>query len=342
MMHTAQRTGTVLKGMVIGMAVAAAAGGAWLWMSQTAERGDDPATWSQRTRMTIAQECEAAQTAISSNDLNKARLILDGLVKRFPADPQARVLLAQVMLHDNDAAGALEQLSKSLELNPTQAQVHHTVGIIHEKTGDLSKARHHYTQASMIEPNNASYALYMGQLLMKMGELDEAQMQVLKAQRLDSKLVQSYAVLAEISARRGKVDMAIDLSGKAIDQVAADDPRRVTYTLLKAQYLRRANEPEQALALIESLPAKDRMTEQVVRHTTASLMMMGQAGRAAAVWNDLFTVEPDNAAAAAESGMAWIKAGDMAKARQMLGLATRVNAGDRMVLALRDAVDAQR
>jgi hypothetical protein len=26
----------------------------------------------------------------------------------------------------------------------------------------------------------------------------------------------------------------------------------------------------------------------------------------------------------------------------MLGLATRVNAGDRMVLALRDAVDAQR
>ncbi len=327
---------------IIGIALAAAVGIAAIVVVALDpawnEQGDDPATWTSRTRAAIAAEHEAAGQAISSNDLDKARLILEGLVKKYPADAQSHVMLAQVLMYENKAADALAMLTRALELDRGQPEVHYSAGILHERMGNFDKARFHYTQAATHDPSNASYPMHLGQLLMKMGELDAAQMQILKAQKLDSKLVQTYAVLAEISARRGKVSMAVELAGKALEQVGPEDPRRVTYALLKSQYLRRDNQPELALEVLRQLPPSEQMSTEVVRHIADSYLMMNEPAKAATVWSELFTVDPHNAQAAAQSGLAWVRAGDLSKARQMLGLASRVNGNDPAVLALQDAI----
>lgn len=297
-----------------------------------------PSTWSASTRQKVDDAYNAALFHLQSNDLVKARVIINKMIEDYPQAPQSHLLHGQVLIYDGKLAEAYAALARSLELDPAQAEAHQTAGIIAEQIGEADKARYHYTRATALSPKDPRYPLYLGQLLLKQNQLDEAQMQVLKAVQLDAKLVAGYALLAEIAARKGKWDMAIDHATRAIDQSDVDDPKRLRYVLLKAQYLRRNAQPEIAVEMLHRLPLDQQLTAEVTPHIADGYLMMSRPADAAKAWGDLFYSDTTNARAAAESGMCWLRAGELSKARQMRDLAARVNAGEPLIKALDEAM----
>jgi Tfp pilus assembly protein PilF len=69
-------------------------------------------------------------------------------------------------------------------------------------------------------------------------------------------------------------------------------------------------------------------------------MMKGEPAKAAIAWTDAFTANPQNARAAAEAGLCFIRAGDRQHAEQYLGLAKRLDANNPTVRALNKALQA--
>lgn len=325
--------GVAAAALVLAAVVAVA--GWYAWPTESTGDGADAYTEEQ-----LEKHRYAAEHYILSDEVPKARVILEKLLEHYPDDAEGRVLMAKVLMAEGKVAEAYREIHRSLEEDGARDEVQFLGGVLAYKIGELDRARYHYTQAAALAPGEAKYRLYLGQLLLKLDELDRAQTQLLKAHSMDSSLVQVYAMLAEISARRGKLNMALEQVNKALDQVKdeGDEDRRVKYTLLKALYLRRHNEPEAALRALWDLPAERHHEPRVVEHIAASYLMMSEPAKAAVTWSGLFDEEPTNATAAAEAGLCFLRAGDKNSARRYLGLAKRIDANEAKVRALEKAM----
>ena len=292
-----------------------------------------------QTRKNLQEAREAALHYITSDQIPQAKKILEAILKDFPSDADAHLLMAKVMIAESNPVSAYEHVVKALEVVPSDAEAHFLAGRLAQETHKLDKAKYHYTQAGMLAPNEAKYPLYLASVLMEQTDLDAAQLQLLRTLRLDASLAVAYSMQAEIAARRGKLDMAIGQINKALEQTPDDDPKHITYLLQKSQLLRRANDPDSSLAILMQLPPEARSRVDVAEHLADSYMMKGEPAKAAIAWTDAFTANPQNAQAAAQAGVCFLRADDRQRAQQYLGLAERLDKHNPTVRALRKAVE---
>ena len=105
-------------------------------------------------------------------DLRQGKFfIAQSTVKKYlavnPDDAQAYFLLGEIFRQrgwKNDAAAALNNYEKSISLNPSFAESHKAMGLIHYKDGEKRRAKKYFESCLLLSPNTADKAYIQGYL----------------------------------------------------------------------------------------------------------------------------------------------------------------------------------
>ena len=308
----------------------------------TPSQAGGPETWDERTRQKVEQAYEEARQYLASDQPAKARLILEDCVRKHPGDPMTHQLLSQAVAAEGDPRGSYEQALKALALNRRLVGVQIWAGTLAFQLRDYDQAEQHYAEACKLAPTEARYPLYLAsvQLKRKKPDLDKAEFQILKAIQLDANLSKSYAMLADVDSRRGMLSDAIRHINKALEHT--DDVKEdAAYTIQKAQFLRRDNDPHAALEAVAALPDSMRHQMVAVRDLATSYLMLSQPNDAAELWADYYAKNPSDVQGAAEAGLCYHRADKPSTAAVYLRQAQKIDPDHPTVKALAKALSDQ-
>jgi len=98
----------------------------------------------------------------------------DELLKTFPNDKRARMLMANYHAGEGDTKGAAEWYRKSIEADPTFAPAYNFLGYSYKILGDYKNAEETFKKYTELATNSANPADSYAELLLKMGRFDEA------------------------------------------------------------------------------------------------------------------------------------------------------------------------
>jgi protein O-GlcNAc transferase len=80
-----------------------------------------------------------------------------------------------ILLLNEDPAGAVAPLQKSVDVLPTQSRPRTLLGLAYEKKGDLKSATVAYEGALALDPKDSETSLHLGQLLIRQNRATEAE-----------------------------------------------------------------------------------------------------------------------------------------------------------------------
>src|SRR4029079_8392280 len=134
----------------------------------------------------------------------------------YPRFAAGHTFLAQVLLFTHDVEGGYDQLLQSLKINAQQAEMQDlAVGSARQLKRD-DEAAQHFSMAVNLAPAKAHYRVNLAVLYMDRKEYDRAMNTLLEAMQTASSAHETYAALADLYKRQGKLNQAIDQYTKAI------------------------------------------------------------------------------------------------------------------------------
>jgi tetratricopeptide (TPR) repeat protein len=104
-------------------------------------------------------QMEAALSRWKSGDVKGCREGLEKLLARNPQHHEAQLLLADLMLSEQQPEAAVAQLKQTLTDDPSNARAQHTMGLVLEASGKTDEALVYFQRAAELEPKNELYAL---------------------------------------------------------------------------------------------------------------------------------------------------------------------------------------
>jgi tetratricopeptide (TPR) repeat protein len=104
-------------------------------------------------------EYEAAKTRwVQQRDPKGCREALEKLLARKPQHREARLLIAELLLSENDLQAAYQHAKAALDAYPNDAQVQYTVALVLDVQGKTSDALGYYERATKMDPRSESFA----------------------------------------------------------------------------------------------------------------------------------------------------------------------------------------
>ncbi len=132
---------------------------------------NDPDARELVTEVKVArslQDLGAGQTDLALQDLTQLR-------DQNPESAAVRLGLGRVQIARRDAAGALAELQKAVELDPKSAEAQYQLGYVqHAMKQSAAAAVGPYEQAVALEPGNTLFRTSLGSALTDAGQLDRA------------------------------------------------------------------------------------------------------------------------------------------------------------------------
>lgn len=334
---TTKRDGSARgRGVVIGLILLGmiAAGVTYYYWTHFVHQADEPITGgvSSLGDRAAAPEDDLEAVAAEFTDAMETGRSTDGpadaaasMVIRYPNDPAARNLLANILLQRGDWEEAYQQMQISLEHNPNQAEVNLNAGTAAMKLKRYEAAAGHYSQAVGLNQRDARYRVHYAQSLIALDRFDEARGLLLAALRADSTMHQAYQGMSELFTRQNNLPLAIQQITKAIENTpAAERQRQVQYIREKAKLLRRANQPEDALITLKSLLAAERHQPDTMHELAVTYGMLGRPVEAAGVYEEAMEREPAQVRWPIEAARWRIGANDYVAARGLLERAREI------------------
>jgi len=247
------------------------------------------------------------------------------LVEKHPNFPEARTLLAQVLRVQGRRSEAIEQLERSLALNARQPNIHEMIGQLYLEEQNPDRALYHFSQAMSIEPANAKFRLLVAQVHIMRQDYDPARQMLLHTLNLDSSQHKAYAMLSDLYARQNRLDLALSQIQRAIETTPITErDMQVQYIRTRAMLLRRANQPREALLVLQALTPGERAHERVMADMATCHAMLGQPEQAAILYELAFQDNPADFAMLEEATRWRIKAGDLSQAEKYLDMLRRL------------------
>jgi tetratricopeptide (TPR) repeat protein len=294
-----------------------------------------PETWPAALREQVAAERQRATDLIHTTNFAGAQVVLEQLLRQYPDDAQSHSLLAQALVGQGELEPAYRHAARATALRPRHEKLHQFAGQLAAKLGNYDQAKQHYQAAADLAPDAPQHPLLLAALHLQLDELDQAQFQALRALERDASVHQAYAIVSQAAARKGKLDMAIDQINKALILVEPASDRAITYTISKAQLLRRANRPTEALDAIMGLGEMALSMPRLVEEQAACHLMLSQPDDAARAWAELLVRQPTNAEAAANAALNYHRADNDQLASHYLMLAERLKPHHPVVMQLK-------
>lgn len=156
-----------------------------------------------------------------------------------PASARAHYDLGYADFRTHDIAGAVRELSKSLELDGSNAQAHKILGLVCTFVGRYDLAEVEMQRAAALEPASAEIHYWLGRIYYTREVYPLAVKQFQDAVRLDGSDAKAYTNLGLVLEAMGKDADALADYNKAIE---IDEQRRESspwpYEYLSAHYVR--------------------------------------------------------------------------------------------------------
>ena len=241
---------------------------------------------------------------LNVNQLLPARAELEQTTAKFPTDPEAYLMLADLAFQDRrvtDSAVLFERatlLTSTFEENPKRKRDFEIRG--HAGTAAVAEAREQWADAQKqleawiaLDPDNAGAHFRLGNVLFRLEQEQAALAEFQEARKLDANALQPELALARLYDEDDKKDVA----KKWIEAAIKSAPDDAAVLLASAQWYLGQNDLETAQAIAEQVLAKDAksLDGKIVRGVIARVAR--DYPTASKFFNDAHLQSPGNFAA---------------------------------------------
>lgn len=178
----------------------------------------DKATEGERLTILITQ-------ANFNADPAKALQLAEELVRKYPEDERAHLVLANAYNGRQDYQNTIQELKKAIELAPNFSPAYNSLGYAYRPVGNYAEAEKAFKKYIELVPNDPNPYDSYAELLMKTGRFDESIAQYRKALSIDPHFVASHYGIASDLTFQGKHAQAIAETQK-MDAAAQNDGDR--------------------------------------------------------------------------------------------------------------------
>ena len=122
-----------------------------------------------------ALQLEAGRTLLAAGQSDNAAGLARKLLARNPRDVEAQLLLANSLAGLRDLEGAVQEVERAIEVDPTRSLSYANLGVIELTRGKPEQAEAAFRNAIQIDPSSVAARLGLANLLWAGGRLDEAE-----------------------------------------------------------------------------------------------------------------------------------------------------------------------
>lgn len=154
---------------------------------------------------------EEAWSLLAKGQRAQAIRLLYEIVKKNPADADARLLLGSILQEEGDRVESVTQLTEAVKLRPRSAEAQNALGEAYQAAGNAQAARGPLEKAIALDPRFAQARVNLGLILLDAGDFDRAAAQLDRAiELLGSKPDAAYAhyLRAKVSSAQNQVGKA--------------------------------------------------------------------------------------------------------------------------------------
>lgn len=261
-------------------------------------------------RAAVQRVLDEAASLIRAGEAARARAALDAAIAREPAEGTLYLALAEASVAQQDYPGAYGAYEKAIALGITDPATQFAAGTVASLAGRLDRAIEHYSQAQLGDIVNPIYPLFLAQVQIKHGDIEDAKASLLRCIRLDADEARAWGTLAELFLAENKADLAIQHAREA----RRADPEVPRWRLVEAKGLKRQGKPGEALDLVLALPPDRRRDEASLKLIGECYGMLRQPEEAARLYGEASDAQPVVVGLAMEAAVWFDRAGDGAKA----------------------------
>jgi Flp pilus assembly protein TadD len=183
--------------------------------------------------MKSATEWDMARQSFLAGDLPKALKYVDHSIELNGSVPKSYVLRGRILMEMSDMEGAIGSLRTAESLDPKNIDAQYFLGVAHERIGDQSQAAQRYTRASELDPSRAMYAIAAAEMMIDMGQMDEAESFLVKRKKDFEYSAGVRQTLGHIALLREDGEQAVSLFTEA--RFMAPDDASVIEDLARAE-----------------------------------------------------------------------------------------------------------
>jgi tetratricopeptide (TPR) repeat protein len=152
----------------------------------------------------------------------------------------AYMLAGITLSHMNEFDQARRDLDAALRLNPKLPGIYTLAGIARDKTGDAKQSEPAFREALKINPDDFDANLYLGAILYKRREMDEAKIYLDRALRLNPTSSMARYEVAMFKSTSGQYETA----AQDLEKLVKDDPKWLDPHVELASLYYRLHRPE--------------------------------------------------------------------------------------------------
>jgi tetratricopeptide (TPR) repeat protein len=210
-----------------------------------------------------AVEYALGTALVRDNQVERGQVLIEKILRNGDS-AEARLLTGTTKLNVSDFAGALEDLTKAVQLNPGLPDVYSYYGVALLRTGDQKGAAEAFLKELAINPNDFNANLQLGVLAKLDQNYDEALTYLTKSLQVRPGDIGVRYQLASIAFLQGKVDEARN----ALEIIVKEAPtfNEAHVTLATVYYrLRRKEDGDRERAILQKLNADAQEKQPGVR-----------------------------------------------------------------------------
>ena len=154
-------------------------------------------SFTGQAQTSLPGQLDKVQAFLKGGDLARAKEEIRGVLQSSPDSLQASLLLAKILLIEDELDQLSEQLKKALDRNPNNPSVLTAYGLYLLREGDFASAEVQLRKSLRLNPKQAEAHLAMGRLHLSRLQCDQSLASFDKAIRLAPEMEDSYFYLSE-------------------------------------------------------------------------------------------------------------------------------------------------
>ena len=143
---------------------------------------------------------DQADSAYERGEIENARAVLEEASRMEPSNPEIMNKLAFVTAKSGDRLKGIELYERSLELDENDDLTHNAIASLYRAENAHERAQDHYLKAIEIDNEYAQTFYNYGNLLVDMGEIEEARTMYKRALELQSDFSQAREALLSLGS----------------------------------------------------------------------------------------------------------------------------------------------